>query len=119
MGHLQQPVQIREDNKEVLYVAKGEGKHSKRWHINIKYHLAQKYLDELYYLDDVRGHTNDADIFTKPTLTDEQFYAYRDGMLTKLYTWLSPRQGGVLGLTSTSTPQYLVPTGTSTHSHNA
>jgi hypothetical protein len=86
MGHLQQPVQVREDNKGVLFIAKGEGKHSKRRHINIKYHLAQKYLDELYYLDDVRGQTNDADIFTKPSLTDEQFYTYRDSMLTKLFT---------------------------------
>ena len=58
MGYKQRPVPVDEDNTGVFGIAKEEGKHSHRRHINIKYHLCQKFLGTLYYLNNVKGTDN-------------------------------------------------------------
>ena len=73
MGYPQQPVPVDEDNKGVLAVTMGEGKHSHQRHINIKYHLCRKFVDKLFVFNDVRGSVNVADILTKPVLSQEKF----------------------------------------------
>ena len=73
MGHPQQPVPVDEDNKGVLSVAMGEGRHAHQRHINIKYHLCRKFVNKLFTFNDVRGTHNVADILTKPILSQEKF----------------------------------------------
>ena len=84
MGYSQHPVAVDEDNTGVFGIAKGEGKHSHRRHINIKYHLCQKYLGSLFYLNNVRGSKNIADIMTKSHFTESLFVTYRDSLLTPI-----------------------------------
>ena len=73
MGYPQKPVPVDEDNKGVLAVTMGEGKHSHQRHINIKYHLCRKFIGKLFVFHDVRGTVNVADILTKPILSQEKF----------------------------------------------
>ena len=84
MGYKQDPTQVDEDNTGVFGIAKGEGKHSHRRHINIKYHLCQKFLGSLFYLKNVRGSKNIADIMTKSNFTESQFVMYRNNLLTPI-----------------------------------
>ena len=78
MGYPQKPVPVDEDNTGVLGIAKGEGKHSHRRHINIKFHLCQKFLGSLFYLNNVRGKYNLADIMIKSSFTESECVTYRD-----------------------------------------
>ena len=81
MGYPQDPVSVDEDNTGVFGIARGEGKHSHRRHINIKYHLCQKFLGSLYYLNDVRGTANWADLLTKSLFSQEKFKELRGHFL--------------------------------------
>ena len=83
MGYPQDPVSVDEDNTGVFGIARCEGKHSHRRHINIKFHLCQKYLGSLYFLNDVRGSDNWADLLTKSQFSLEKFTALRDKLVSK------------------------------------
>ena len=61
-----------------MAIARGEGKHSRQRHINIKFHVARKYYGKLYELIDTRGDANVADLMTKPLLSEAAFTVYRD-----------------------------------------
>ena len=82
MGYPQRPVGVGEDNSGVSAIAKNEGKYSHRRHINIKFHLCQKYLDSVYYLRDVSSSDNTADILTKSQFTRDKFIGLRDRLLS-------------------------------------
>ena len=84
MGYPQRPVGVDEDNTGVFGIARNEGKYAHRRHINIKYHLCQKFLGSLYFLRDVKGSDNVADLMTKSIFTGEKFVGYRDQLLTPL-----------------------------------
>ena len=84
MGYKQNPVPVDEDNTGVFGIAKGEGKHSHRRHLNIKYHICQKFLGSLYYLNNVQGSQNVADLLTKSAFSVDQFKQYRDALLSEI-----------------------------------
>ena len=84
MGFPQRPVGVDEDNSGVFGIAKNEGKYAHRRHINIKYRLCQKFLGSVYFLRDVRGSDNVADIMTKSIFSEEKFTAYRDRLLVEI-----------------------------------
>ena len=81
MGYPQQPVPVDEDNKGVLSVTMGEGRHSHQRHINIKYHLCRKFVNKLFVFNDVRGTLNVADILTKPIMSKDRFERLRKMLL--------------------------------------
>ena len=81
MGFPQNPVQVLEDNTGVLSYVKDQHKYAHRRHIDIKYKFVQQHWNTLFQLVDVRGTDNIADIFTKATLTNEQFVRYADQLL--------------------------------------
>ena len=84
MGYPQRPIGVDKDNTGVFGIARNEGKYAHRRHINIKYHLCQKFLGSLYFLRDVRGSDNVADLMTKSIFTGEKCVGYRDQLLTPL-----------------------------------
>ena len=81
MGYPQRPIGVDEDNTGVFAIARNEGKYAHRRHINIKYHLCQKFLGTLYFLRDVRSDDNVADIMTKSIFAADKFEGYRDRLL--------------------------------------
>ena len=82
MGYAQNPVAVDEDNTGVFGIARNEGKYSHRRHINIKYHLCQKFLGTTYYLRDVRSTDNTADLMTKSLFSQEKFTGFRDRLVS-------------------------------------
>lgn len=84
MGHAQNPVPVDEDNSGVFGIARCEGKYSHRRHINIKFHLCQKFLGKTYFLRDVRSTENTADIMTKSAFSHEKFIGLRDRLVQEV-----------------------------------
>ena len=82
MGYHQKPIVTDEDNTGVLSYVRDHHKYAHRRHIDIKYKFVQQHWEQLFTLvNDVRGKDNPADIFTKATLTSEQFQKYLDYIL--------------------------------------